>query len=308
MVQSVQAPIGNERVGKRKKAKKNAGATHGGYAQRDLSQPKLCARLSSGRPYEAVLFESQGRKSGLVTVITALIDRRTGMLALVAEAQDLGATEASELRELARSGLGQDKSADDSGPGADKAMLPPLAIVPIEVAKIRLSRAILATRIGGLTIPTWLAERADLVGDPTDPSSRIDDIYLCFACDNALPVSEQLARAARLGAPKASARQRPPVCPICRGEAETDCAEGEAWLGRAWLMVAAKLPRRALVCAARAEGAKVASVRLDALRGAALLALGDSRAAAPHLARANNVATPDHRVAGWLLTLEDQAA
>jgi len=307
MVQSVQSDIGNERVGKRKKTRKNAGATHGGYVQRDLSQPKLCARLSSGRPYEAVLFESHGRKSGLVTIITALIDRRTGMLALVAEAQDLGASEATELRELARSGLGGDTNAG----GADTAsppMLPPLAIVPIEVAKIRLSRAILATRIGGHTIPTWLTDRADLVGDPTDPSSRIDDIYLCFACDNPLPVSEQLARAARLGAPRARTSQRPPVCPICRGEAETDCAEGEAWLGRAWLMVAAELPRRALVCAARAEGARVAADRLDALRGAALLALGDSRAAASHLARANSVATPDHRVAGWLMTLGEQAA
>jgi hypothetical protein len=307
MVQSIQSPIGSERVGKRKKTKKNAGATHGGYAERDLSQPKLCARLSSGRPYEAVLFESHGRKSGLVTIITALIDRRTGMLALVAEAQDLGASEASELRELARSGFGGDPSAEDPNLPSPP-MLPPLAIVPIEVAKIRLSRAILATRIGGHAIPSWLTERADLVGDPTDPSSRIDDIYLCFACDNALPVSEQLARAARLGSSTARTSQRPPVCPICRGEAETDCAEGEAWLGRAWLMVAAKLPRRALVCAARAEGAKVASNRLDALRGAALLALGDSRAAASHLARASSVATPDHRVAGWLMTLDEQAA
>lgn len=322
------AVAANEKVGKKKaRTKKGPPLVHEAYVSRPPESPRICARISSGRPYEALLFESQDRKSGLTSILTALVDRRTGMLALVAEAHELGASEANELRELARSGL---PVADDSSPSLDPAeapLAPPLAVLPLELARIRLSRAILATRIGGREVPAWLSARAELValiGDPTDPSSRIDDVYLCFACDAPLPIAEQLARAARLGPlhappshqptpdlgrrdPQArrstGAHARPPVCPSCRGEAQGESAEGEVWLGRAWLMVAARLPRRALVCAARAEGAKVPPARLHAIRGAALLALGDPLAARSHLARASAVPDPDPRAGGWLEAL-----
>lgn len=286
-----------ERVGrKQKKASKNR-ATHAGYAERDLDAPQVSARLSTGRPHEALLFESRDRKTGLITTVTALVDRRTGMLSFIAEASELGAGEAEELRRLARHGFIHEGDAD-----LDLTSSPPLALVPLEVARLRLSRAILASRIGGQVVPEWLTARAELLGDPTDPSSRIDDVYLCFACDNALPVAEQLARAASLG-PKWSATPRPPLCPACRGESSADSSEADLWLGRGWLMVAARLPRRALVCAAHAEarGAqKLRPERLDALRGAALLALGDPRAAAPHLARAKESGSSDQRLGGWL--------
>lgn len=295
----------NERVGRKKKKVSKNQATHAGYAERDLTAPQLCARLSTGRPYEALLFESRSRKTGLVTILTALIDRRTGMLAFVAEAADLGVVEAEELRRLARHGFLHPHDEDESDE-APATLAPPLALVPTEVARIRLSRAILASRIGGQAVPAWLSQRGDLVGDPTDPASRIDDIYLCFACDNALPVSEQLARAARLGQ-KARGPERPPVCPTCRGEMSEDFAEGDLWLGRGWLMVAAGLPRRALVCAAHAEAQKARNEKLDALRGAALLALGDGKAGA-HLARAKEGGSADLRIDGWLLSLSEQAA
>lgn len=293
MVQAI-----GERVGKKaKKVSKNQ-ATHAGYAERDIAAPQLCARLSSARPYEALLFESRHRATGLTTIITALIDRRSGMLAFVAEAPDLGVAEAEELRRIARHGFLHQEDADD----APSRLAPPLALVPTEVARLRLSRAILASRIGGRAVPAWLSQRADLVGDPTDPTSRIDDIYLCFACDNPLPVHEQLARTAQLGR-----AERPPVCPACRGEASAASCDGDLWLGRGWLMVAAGLPRRALVCAARAEASHTRPERLDTLRGAALLALGDDRAAA-HLARAQEGGSDDLRVSGWLSTLAEQAA
>lgn len=290
-----------ERVGrKQKKAAKNR-ASHTGYAERELRGPHLCARLSTARPYEALLFESRDRKTGLLTVITALIDRRTGMLSFIAEASELGASEAEELRRLARHGFIHEGDAEESLTES-----PPLALVPLEVARLRLSRAILASRIGGQVVPEWLTARAELLGDPTDPSSRIDDVYLCFACDNPLPVAEQLARAASLGA-KHTTHARPPLCPGCSGASDAATSEADLWLGRGWLMVAARLPRRALVCAAHAEakGAqRLRPERLDALRGAALLALGDPEAAAPHLTRAKAGGSPDERVHGWLTSLD----
>lgn len=290
-----------ERVGrKQKKASKNR-ATHAGYAEREPGSPQVSARLSTGRPHEALLFESRDRKTGLVTTITALVDRRTGMLSFVAEANDLTGGEAEELRRLARHGFIHEGDAEES-----LSQAPPLALVPLEVARLRLSRAILASRIGGQVVPEWLAARAELLGDPTDPSSRIDDVYLCFACDNALPVADQLARAAGLG-PKQNVTLRPPLCPACRGESDAHTLEADLWLGRGWLMVAARLPRRALVCAAHAEarGAqKLRPERLDALRGAALLALGDAAAAAPHLARARAGGSHDERLGGWLTSID----
>lgn len=294
-----------ERVGrKQKKASKNR-ATHAGYAERDLGAPQVSARLSTGRPHEALLFESRDRKTGLISTITALVDRRTGMLSFIGEATELGASEAEELRRLARHGFIHEGDAEETLTES-----PPLALVPLEVARLRLSRAILASRIGGQVVPEWLTSRAELLGDPTDPSSRIDDVYLCFACDNALPVAEQLARAASLGA-KHNTTARPPLCPGCSGESDAATSEADLWLGRGWLMVAARLPRRALVCAAHAEarGAqRLRPERLDALRGAALLAIGDPRAAAPHLARAQESGSSDQRIGGWLELAAQSAA
>lgn len=290
-----------ERVGRKQKKASKHRATHAGYAEREPSAPHISARLSTGRPHEALLFESRDRKTGLISTITALIDRRTGMLSFIAEATELGASEAEELRRLARHGFIHDGDAEES-----ETQAPPLALVPLEVARLRLSRAILASRIGGQAVPEWLSARAELLGDPTDPASRIDDVFLCFACDNALPVAEQLALAARLG-PKRSPTERPPVCPACRGESDAQTLEADLWLGRGWLMVAARLPRRALVCAAHAQanGAqKLRPERLDALRGAALLALGDPHAAAPHLTRAKAGGSHDERVNGWLSSID----
>lgn len=295
-----QSAVAGERVGKRKKKASKNQATHPGYAERDLTAPALCARLSTGRPYEVLLFESRRRGDNRTDILTALIDRRSGTLAFIGEATELGQAEANELRRLARDGFTRDDEERQTLP-------PPLAIVPTEVARIRLSRAILASRIGGLEIPAWVSQRAELVGDPTDPASRIDDIYLCFACDNPLPVGEQLARAARIGH-RTRGAERPPVCPACRGEATAECKEGDLWLGRAWLMIAAGLPRRALVCAARAEASRARPERLDALRGAAMLALGDGQAAAPLLEKARAAGSLDHRVSGWLEALMVDAA
>jgi len=92
------------------------------------------------------------------------------------------------------------------------------------IPALRLARAILATRIAGAEVPTWLAERADLVGDPAHPASRVDDVYLCIACDSPLPVHEQVARAEASGRrhegpPTARGlADGPPRCAHCRGE------------------------------------------------------------------------------------------
>ncbi|MBL8786277.1 MAG: hypothetical protein JNJ59_15360 [Deltaproteobacteria bacterium] len=256
--------------------------------ERAAAAHRVTARISSGRPFEALLFERPDT-SGLAIVV-ALVDRRTGTLALLTEARELTRPEAKDLREVAKGG-------EDA---------PPLAEVSLEVARLRLARAILATRVAGGEVPDWLATRSDLVGDPAHPSSKVDDIYLCIACDRALPPSEQLLRA-ELGGHS----DTPPRCPRCRGEHVTEASEGDAWIARGWLMIAARLPRRALVCAARAEGLRAlsnpASAQLDALRGAALMALGDHAAAAPHLRRALN-GEPDHARAaileGWLAQAE----
>lgn len=259
--------------------------------QRAARAHRVTARISSGRPFEALLFERPDT-SGLAIVV-ALVDRRTGTLALLTESRELTRIEANDLREVAKGG-------DDA---------PPLAEVPLEVARLRLARAILATRVAGGEVPDWLSTRSDLVGDPAHPSSKVDDIYLCIACDRALPPSEQLHRAQHGGHSDA-----PPRCPRCRGEPAAlsdEGSEADAWLARGWLMIAARLPRRALVCAARAEGLRPltghASAQLDALRGAALMALGDHAAAAPHLRRALG-AEPDHARAaileGWLAQAE----
>jgi len=219
--------------------------------------------ISSARPAEAILFER--RDHDRFTVVTALVDRRTGMLSFIGEAKGLDSSESYQLRTLAR------------GP----ASAPPLAEVGIEAARLRLARAILATQIGGGNVPKWLSERADLVGDPAHPASRVDDVYLCIACDSPLPVHEQVARAEIGGR-----GDGPPQCPHCRGDSEAPDSAGEAWLGRAWLMIAAGLPRRALVCAAKAEGLRLPHERLDAVRGAAHLTLGDRESASVHLRKA----------------------
>ena len=236
----------------------------------------LRALIASARPAEAILFECRDDRG--FTIVTALVDRRTGMLAFIAEASGLDSAETDELRALAR------------GPVS----APPLAEVDLEIARLRLARAILATRIAGGEVPKWLAERADLVGDPAHPASRVDDVYLCIACDTPLPVHEQLARAESNGL-----ADGPPRCPHCRGDSNAPDSEGEAWLGRAWLMIAAGLPRRALVCAARAEGLRLGHERLDAVRGAAHLALGDRESADVHLEKAL-ASEPDGARAGLL--------
>lgn len=247
------------------------------------------ARISSTRPSEVLLFEHPGR--GGLGVVTVVVDRRSGMLAFVAQASGLSAAEADELRLLAR------------GPGE----APPLAEVAIDVARSRLVRAILATRIAGGEVPAWLEERADLAGDAAHPSSRVDDVYLCIACDQPLPVHEQLARAEARGN-----IAEPPRCPHCRGDSQAPDSEGEAWLGRAWLMIAAGLPRRALVCAARAEGLKLAPERLEGVRGAAYMALADHGSAIGHLRAALAVERDGVRASvlkSWLAAaaLEEQA-
>jgi len=246
----------------------------------------LRARISSTRPAEVILFESPGR--GGLGVVTALVDRRTGTLSLVGQASGLNTAEADELRLLAR------------GP----AEAPPLAEVELEVARVRLVRAILATRIAGGEVPAWLQERADLVGDPAHASWRVDDVYLCIACDQPLPVHEQLARAEARGDVA-----EPPRCPHCRGDSQAPDSEGEAWLGRAWLMIAAGLPRRALVCAARAEGLKLAPERLEGVRGAACMALADHGGAIRHLRAALDVEPEGARsslLKGWLASASSE--
>lgn len=247
------------------------------------------ARISSTRPSEVLLFEHPGR--GGLGVVTAVIDRRTGMLAFVAQASGLSTAEADELRLLAR------------GP----AEAPPLAEVEIDVARMRLLRAILATRIAGGEVPAWLEARTDLAGDAALPSTRVDDVYLCIACDQPLPVHEQLARA-EAGGDVAE----PPRCPHCRGDSQAPDSEGEAWLGRAWLMIAAGLPRRALICAARAEGLKLAPERLEGVRGAAYMALADHGSAIRHLRAALAVERDGVRASvlkSWLAAaaMEEQA-
>ncbi len=238
------------------------------------------AFVSSARPTEALIFERRDGRD--VSVVTALVDRRTGGLALLSQADGLAWVDADALRTLAR------------GP----VDAPPLAEVELGVARLRLARAVAATRIAGGEVPDWLAARADLVGDAFDPATRVNDIYLCIACDRALPVHEQLARAEQRGQMRA-----PPRCPHCRGDSQALDCEGEAWLGRAWLMITAGLPRRALVCAAHAEGLRLAADRLAAVRGAAYLALGDRNAASPYLRHALSREADHERASimrGWL--------
>lgn len=239
------------------------------------------AYLSSARPNEAILFER--RERGKVHIVSAIVDRRSGALSLIGEAANLDQVEAEHLRSVAR--------------GPTKA--PPLAPIDLTVARARLARALMATRIAGGDVPSWVAQRAELVGDPAHPDLHVDDVYLCIACDRPLPVHEQLARAESRGL-----GDGPPRCPHCRGDSHAPDSEGEAWLGRAWLMIAAGLPRRALVCAARAEGLRLAGKRLDAVRGAAYLALGDRMIASPYLERAianEPEGARKERFKGWLV-------
>ena len=75
-------------------------------------------------------------------------------------------------------------------------------------------------------------------------------------------------------------------------------------------MIAAGLPRRALVCAARAEGSRLASERLEAVRGAACLALGDHGGAVRHLSAALDVEPHGARaslVRSWLALASAEA-
>ncbi|MCC6624075.1 MAG: hypothetical protein IT385_22660 [Deltaproteobacteria bacterium] len=236
---------------------------------------------------ESLLFE-QSRPDGAV-VLSAIIDRRTGELAFVGEATALSAAEVEELRGHAR--------------GGTEGLLP----LDLGPARLRLARAILASRIAGRAVPAWLMEHAELVGDPCHPSSRVDDVYLCGSCDAPLPADEQLALAHRA----ASAREvAAPRCPTCRGELARALPAPEVWLARAWLMMAADLPHRALVCAARAEATRAPQSRLDIVRGLAHLRLEQGPQALAHFARAAKVATAggaalDRRLAVWLSRAQD---
>ncbi|MFO0749182.1 MAG: hypothetical protein U1F43_26490 [Myxococcota bacterium] len=233
------------------------------------------ARVSASRPMEAILFE-RTLPDGGNAALSALIDRRTGELAFVGEALGLATSELEELRGLAR--------------GGTEGLQP----IELEHARLRLARALLASRIAGRPAPAWLMARADLVGDPCHPASRIDDIYLCARCDAALPPSEQLAFAYREGKDHAL------MCPTCRGDATPRSTVGADWQDRAWLMLAADLPHRALVCAARAEAARLPHGRLDLVRGLAHLRLGQGQQALVHFRRAAGGRTPDRRLAVWI--------
>lgn len=242
---------------------------------------RVTALVSSARPYETILLVE--RYGDICSTVTALVDRRTGALAVACRAEGLDERERAELEGLAR------------GP----ATAPPLSEVPLSVARARLRRALLATRIAGGAVPEWLAPHADLRADLAPTSgSTMGDVYTCIACDAALPVHEQLARAERRGL-----ADGPPRCPHCRGDSHASDSEGEAWLGRAWLMIAAGLPQRALACAARAEAALLDGDRVHAVRGAAYLALGERITATSFLTRALEHEPEGERadrLRGWL--------
>lgn len=237
------------------------------------------ARIATARPNQAILFE-RPLPGGGHAVLTALVDRRTGELVLVGEALGLVRSEVDELRMHAR------------GDGD-------LEPIPLELARLRMARAVLASRVAGRPVPAWLMARADLVGDPCHPSSRIDDLYLCTTCDAPLPPAEQLAFAYREGA------RRDLRCPGCRGEDGPRASDAAAWQDRAWLMLAADLPHRTLVCAARAEAARLPHDRLDIVRGLAYLRLEQGAQALHHLERAAASGEPDRRLSVWVSRAQD---
>jgi len=166
----------------------------------------------------------------------------------------------------------------------------------VEAARLALARAFLATRIAERTLPAWTQAADALAGDLEGAARKVEDVYCCAHCD--APLAPRLQRALARAHGRAGAVLGCPAC--CGGEA-APVDPTEAALAHAWLAWSAGDPRRALVYAARAEGRRAAAAEVDAVRGAALLALANPVEATPHLRRAADAEPGDERLHGLLI-------
>jgi hypothetical protein len=198
--------------------------------------------------------------------VTVLIDRRTGALAFAGEAHPADDRESAALRQTAR------------GEG------PPLMVMPMRPALARVADAVACAERLGREVPSWLRWRFGL---PARLTRAVFGVR-CFACDR--PVTAIAARP----------RGEPARCEACVAATRSDGGPCESALGRAWLLVSAGLPARALCMLVAAVREEAPAADVHAVRGVVHLALGDTEGAVMHLTEALYLRPDDLRWQGWL--------
>jgi len=173
--------------------------------------------------------------------------------------------------------------------------------VSLEVARDGIGRAVLMSRIAGREVPSWLLTDSRL-GDLMARVASLSDVYTCGTCDAPLAPSRQIALTRARGRSDLVS-----ACARCRGLPTTPPSGADHMEARAWALLMAGEPRRALVIAARAEAARCEPERLDPLRGAATLALSNPVQAAMYLRRAAARAPDDLWLRGQLVAALTQA-
>ncbi|MFT7581490.1 MAG: hypothetical protein ACI9MR_003167 [Myxococcota bacterium] len=219
--------------------------------------------------------------------------RRCDVLSVVIEREGRGISGAYLSRDLAP----EDRAELFASAGAGEGEAVP---IPLTTARRTLARATLMSRIAGRDVPQWLFTQTDLVSDLHREQGWVEDVYLCTTCATPLSPEQQVAIARQRGdAPLVT------WCSSCAGKAEHTPLLGSSsmtvWRARAWVMLAAHEPRRALVYVARAEAAHEHSPDLDAIKGAAALMLANPVQAIHHLRRCVERAPRHIRAHGLLI-------
>lgn len=259
--------------------------------------------VSSSHPEIQVVLGYDARRATIIWFRDADIENYYDVYTAVVERQGRGIIAASPLIGIHKHEL-HDLMAvlhDEAAARTDRFVTG----VTVEAAGLVLAQAVLQSRVCGRAVPHSVWTHTELLGDMAAFLDEVDDAYSCIACGEGLEGGSQLAIAD-------GSLEGPVLCDSCRGPEMATLRPFTRfvplWIARAQLMLAAGLPRRAMVVAHYAQEAGASGPALSRIRGWAQLMLGNPAVAERHLGAAVAAVPEEPRTRLMLILARTQSS